>query len=502
MEIARRRIGFVIAALSLAAVLGWGCNLTDAGPVYTDGPDAGLDAGPLDDASGDPTETGADDASADPSDAAADDTGAEDIDAGEDATVPDDAGGDPDTGEPDPCDDNETLCDEECVDTDTDPDHCGDCFNDCADGASCSEGECVSGCSSDDDCAGEAKCHVDAQSCVEPCCDFVREDVFANVPYSHDRFDIDLGPDGEPYIVFANNDDDTIYLAEKPSGTWLQDVVGDYSGSSVNIRLVVDDQSTPHVVTRRFNSWRYFRRDDNDWIEEDVWTEELSNGYTELEVDADGTAHILGVDGHEVHYARFSPGGTWTRETFEVDEDKYLIWLGMGLKADDQPVATLTDYDSDAEVWTIDYAERTGTGWEVEPAVGDTHQVHDADVGPDDEVVIAHFLSEIPHDGIELTYRDGGGWSTEFVNSNGNGTNPYLAIDDRGDPHVSFVGGEDDRFSGYTRFDGAGWETHEVPFDLVENAFWQRIAVDDDYRPHIAVYDSARDAIAYVTVQP
>jgi hypothetical protein len=50
-----------------------------------------------------------------------------------------------------------TECGEECVDTDKDPDHCGDCDQPCLDGQSCSQGKC--------------KCSGQQQVCDNACVD-------------------------------------------------------------------------------------------------------------------------------------------------------------------------------------------------------------------------------------------------------------------------------------------------------------------------------------------
>lgn len=41
------------------------------------------------------------------------------------------------------CPSDETFCEDECVDTDDDPDHCGECDRQCAEGESCEEGKCA-----------------------------------------------------------------------------------------------------------------------------------------------------------------------------------------------------------------------------------------------------------------------------------------------------------------------------------------------------------------------
>jgi hypothetical protein len=60
-----------------------------------------------------------------------------------DATMPRDAETSPDAGPPEPmCDDSKAWCDERCVDTSKDDEHCGACHHRCGDDHRCHEGRC------------------------------------------------------------------------------------------------------------------------------------------------------------------------------------------------------------------------------------------------------------------------------------------------------------------------------------------------------------------------
>jgi hypothetical protein len=52
------------------------------------------------------------------------------------------SGGDPGQVNPDGCLADLVRCDGECTDTDTDPDHCGECHAECGEGQICTDGEC------------------------------------------------------------------------------------------------------------------------------------------------------------------------------------------------------------------------------------------------------------------------------------------------------------------------------------------------------------------------
>ncbi len=79
---------------------------------------------------------------------------------------------DPD-GNPGCCDENaaydptKTICGGACVDPDNNVQHCGDCFNLCAEGEKCSSGNCVSGCGETETECGSicAKLDTDPKNC-------------------------------------------------------------------------------------------------------------------------------------------------------------------------------------------------------------------------------------------------------------------------------------------------------------------------------------------------
>ncbi len=108
----------------------------------------------------------------------------------------DDSGDNDSQFEPEPvgeqCDDDQELCDGECIDVDSDPRHCGQCATNCPEGHLCEDGMCIShdgncpatpctghtycdgsglcrpGCHSDHQCTGGQVCDTDANTCQCP----------------------------------------------------------------------------------------------------------------------------------------------------------------------------------------------------------------------------------------------------------------------------------------------------------------------------------------------
>lgn len=65
------------------------------------------------------------------------------------------------------CENEDAICDDECVDLDSNRDHCGECDNECDDDEVCDGGECVDSCP-DEDAMCDGEC-VDLDSDVDHC---------------------------------------------------------------------------------------------------------------------------------------------------------------------------------------------------------------------------------------------------------------------------------------------------------------------------------------------
>jgi len=87
------------------------------------------------------------------------------------SVIAEDAGG---GGNPEECLAPRTVCGSQCVDTDSDPRHCGMCGNRCDSGAFCSEGECSTSCATPlstcgDSCVDLSSSATHCGECDNPC---------------------------------------------------------------------------------------------------------------------------------------------------------------------------------------------------------------------------------------------------------------------------------------------------------------------------------------------
>ena len=436
-------------------------------------------------------------------------------DAGIDTSSGDnDQPGDPDTGSPDDPDTGEPpLCDGvTCSNGICDPDtgECVECLDDnnCSGDLSCDPltNTCL-GCVDDVDCPGDAQCHDQYPTCVDACCDFSAEEAFSHDLASWSQFVFALDSEGDPSLLTLRqqlSQPSRLYYSVRTDSGWLTEELGEYNSSiTANMAFEFDAQDEPHFVFRYFNHWTYWRRDGSTWIEEDVWDEEISSGHTDMIVEDDGTVHVLGVLWNEVHYARRSPGGTWERETYvAADEDYNLTWMVADQLSDGSIVVSLGPFFVPGGPRDLDIAIRTPSGWAQETIAEGVNQIHDMSVTSDDEILVVHRAEGSSYEGLELTGNGSGQWSTEILTPV-SVFDYRIAIDLRDDPHFAYTVSapdEDDSGLRYHRWDGSDWEVHTIADDLVGSAGRHHIAVDEEYRPHIVVFDSSLGRLRYLTV--
>ncbi len=97
---------------------------------------------------------------------------------------------------------------------------------------------------------------------------------------------------------------------------------------------------------------------------------------------------------------------------------------------------------------------------------------------------------------LAYLYRDGSGWHTETIDSNGSTANYIsLALDSYDRPHVSYYGGPDGGLK-YAYRDAGGWHVETVD-GSGDVGMYNAIAVDVLDIPQIAYYDAANQELKY-----
>ena len=416
--------------------------------------------------------------------------------------------------------DGDDLCDTPCASGVCDPStgQCVDCMekDHCAGDLVCDDSSftCTE-CTGHDDCSGDQKCHNIYPVCVAECCQFLSETVFTNTGYAHDQFDIAVGSDGIPRIVFIDRGANQLRFAQRVGdNTWLSQNFASYTGNAISqaIRITLDDANRPHVVHRMGSQWNYHYQSagGGGWMSEPIWNSTLSGASTaDIALGTGGEVHFLTLNSADILYARRSSTGTWTRETLNVTGAQNLSWQSFGLLSDGSPVIAARGFHGTGNPTPITlFTPDSPTGWVEEIIVTDAAEVFELDVTPNDEILLVYHnpMVEDPqsgqtvHQGIKMVRNGTGSWVEEVVSTQNRAIWPYLVSDARGDAHIIYSISHTNTTSsvGYTRWDGDSWEGHVFDNSLIGRGFWQRIAVDENYIAHIVSYDSSAGAIAYL----
>ena len=378
----------------------------------------------------------------------------------------------------------------------------GPCGQTCVDGV-CdpNTGSCVE-CLVDGDCMGAGLCDDQAKVCVPDCCTPLVEDAFTNITDSSPEFDIAVTDGGSPMIVFADEYDDKIELAERFNGQWYtQTVDTNVPGSFPYIALAIDSTGVPHIIMSDYEVVRHYWRPQSTWMSHDLLFEPVLTDYVDIVVDAKDTVHMIAIFDYSperVHYASFDAQGQRNAETWDSPVSDPLTWANLGATSDGRPIAS---FDVGLADQVLIAEMNTGGNWVYETVGTDISQVHGMDVGPNDQPVVAFRYNS--NDGPRLLSRSGTTWHNELiVNNSDHGYYPHIAVDDVDNPHIIYRAslgvGNYPPYYGY--WDGNGWASHEV--STMPDVGDLKIAVDGNRTGHAAIEDEDRDTISYVRFDP
>ena len=274
----------------------------------------------------------------------------------------------------------ETRCDGDCFDTDSNPDHCGECDRACGDDETCEDGQCVCRheCCGDDDCAEHAFCDVVTCRPLAPFVytgsedhtvrkiDAAGDEVWNYGGHTGPILDIAVGADG--YVYTASGDREVHKLGPDGERQWSVDdhsdaVQGVAVDADGNVVSASSDESVLSVDAAGDFRWQYG---------------ELEQPLFGAEVDADGFAYIHDGDGN-VHKVAPDADGSSTfsigDEVFDLSVDAQgLMYVGLdaeaqGLRADGVPRWQYSDFSQPVlavavgfggEVYAAGYTELAG----------------------------------------------------------------------------------------------------------------------------------------------
>jgi hypothetical protein len=259
--------------------------------------------------------------------------------------------------------------------------------------------------------------------------------------------------------------------------------------------IAIDDNGYPGVVYARDPFIKYATFDGSYWTEENIYQSPYGGcGYTGLVFDEQGVPHVsFKGGGGVILYAVMNPEErSWTVEDFSYSLGG--SWTSIALTPEGYPCIAWYSFDEH-----LGFITWTGGGW--------TQEIVDqsADVGACnsmaiDESGVAHiaYCGFEPDKAVRYARRvDTGIWETFTVDSSMSseplGTS--LAIDDNGNPRVSYSADGEVR---YAEYDGTAWTIQTVyATDTGIHTYGTSLALDQYGYPHIAHCCAGGDSLMY-----
>ncbi|MCJ2562688.1 MAG: hypothetical protein LN417_01190, partial [Candidatus Thermoplasmatota archaeon] len=259
-----------------------------------------------------------------------------------------------------------------------------------------------------------------------------------------------IGPSDEIHVVFHDSDPSALVHLHFNGSVWSREDIVDYGRGEPLLRL--DDYGNPHVVyldPRDISATRvmYALRKNGQWSVE--WIAESGPLHmpwgprVSLDLDSENDPHVSYLDGYEnvLKYA-YRSNGSWTNQT--VDDQGMVGWHNsIALDSDDHPHISYFDKTNHA----VKYAYWDGFSWvkEVVDYPGADGGFTSLVIDEDDVPSLVYVNRSEPKESHKVMFasRGKGNWQTEIVDIPGylpGIASPSLALDSRGNPHVSYWG--------------------------------------------------------------
>ncbi|MBA2662746.1 MAG: hypothetical protein H0U74_10655 [Bradymonadaceae bacterium] len=359
------------------------------------------------------------------------------------------------------------------------------------------DGQCVE-CLAHGDCAGEATCQPGLNVCIAPCCTFTASDIFSDVGYVHDRFDIAVTADGAQAVAFIDPKTNRLRYARMVANQWFSQDVAVLTNGDGDVRLALEADGTPHMILSRYQTLKHYWQDASGWHDFDIPLEGR-NGQVDIVIDSANTVHmVVLVDyGEKVLYARRDAQGQRSSEYLTVPDARRPSWTNIDATRDGRPIIS---FQIGAEQIAV-VAERSAQGaWSYQTVNESISSVHGMALDPDDSPVIVYYRE--PGDGLRIIRRLGTDWNTERVVAE-DGLWPDITIDRFGGVHLVYMlRNPADQFDNpmhYARWNGSAWQSWHIT--SVVRGFFPRVTTDDLGVMHAVVYDTNQKTVSYVRGQ-
>ncbi|MFL2975241.1 MAG: putative Ig domain-containing protein [Candidatus Thalassarchaeaceae archaeon] len=311
---------------------------------------------------------------------------------------------------------------------------------------------------------------------------------------------IKLNSTDVPHVVFFDDYWDDVYLSIRVNGSWSSSSVDDYGGlytanGERGISLAIDSADGLHVAYYEMNG-RYLEYAYRD-LGGSSWTKTNVNDQGGHYI---GTSVSIAVDSADRPHIAYHDRSQWDLEYAWFDGADWLVETLDGYYSSGRYPSIALD---DGDQVHIAYENNSGSrlmSLVISNGIAATDKISQVGthsygmgfaVGTSGGMHLSFYNGSDSSGSLQYASKSGSSWTSETVDDSSTmiGTHSDLALDDSGNPHISYV----DSTNGLLRYayhDGNSWALSTVdPSGSVLG--YTSITIDDDGHPRIAYHDGS-----------
>ncbi|MBU1178002.1 hypothetical protein KJ903_02180 [Patescibacteria group bacterium] len=295
-------------------------------------------------------------------------------------------------------------------------------------------------------------------------------------------------------VMKPDKDDEGSVEDGQQGAGWQTETVDDSGWVGIDPSIAVDSSSNPSIsyYDEDNHDLKYAWRQDGSWQSEVVDSTGDVGEESSLVIDGQGTVHVSYVnhDKGALKYARKS-GGSWDISTIDDDNSHHVVATSIVLDGQGYPHVAY-NWEGGAEYNNGNNDEGDGKD------VGNEGMDDDKDVDDKNNGVVDGNNNKNDNDSGFIKFASWNGSSWDIEEAAPGGSDVYLALDNKDQPHVCFIKGDpntDPRIHYASQIAGS-WQT-EIVDSATKSGGDCGIDVDSSGGIHITYHDYGQGAIKY-----
>jgi hypothetical protein len=298
-----------------------------------------------------------------------------------------------------------------------------------------------------------------------------------------------------PHISYQNFRNGDLKYAGWNGLTWSIQTLGGFTSFT---SLALDSTGNPHISYCAYpSSLNYAKWTSEGWIIETVDSGGTAGLYSSLALDSGDTPHVSYYNrtDQSIRYAT-RPGSTWNIQTVVSAKDGGDNFFSLALDSNDNPHISFYDkLNGD-----LKYASWTGKTWSIitvdsQWTVGAFPSLA---IDSQNNAHISYF--EFVNYGLKYAVSSGSNWTIETVDvqpgsSGSAGTYCSLALDSKGNPHISYY----ESLNGDLRYairSDSGWSIRVID-SVGDVGAYSSMALDSHDIAHFSYFDATNATLRY-----